>query len=653
VRRRGAIVLVALLCATACGGGPGTPNGPVVNSPGGPPQSPTPLVKVHVKVTIPALHGVRPDYVSPNTASLVIALASVNGQGVSGVNATTIETVRGAHDCAQGPGGTVCTGTAWGSPGDDIFSVTTYAATRATGPVLSVGTVRARINSGGGTVSISNLSLMLNGVIASLKLALAPNDAKRGKAMVASVTLTAFDATGAQIAGPSDFATPISLSIQGDVQRAFRLHAGGKSGSSLSIVKPTAGIQLTYDGNVQGSSITVQATVNGPSSIGVSARFSLHGKQPPPPVGTIYALNLGSNDGLAATVTEYDGKDKGNAAPVRTLQLSTKLYARSIAVDPKGDLYVGLLDNQLGFSPSNGTPDVGNEVAIYAPGASGKTPPAAILTADSKTSTALFPIFMSFDAAGGLVTYGATTVDGNTGDAVLTYPSGSSGPAAPAHGWNFALPTIRYAGPTGLTLDGSGNFYVNGALHTSLGPSYGLFVASASDVGNPQANPARTIPWDTTTQLTPGLTTDVALDGSGEIFIGNSLAQGSSSTTCQGRANVYAAGAGGGKTDVPPLRILTLGGVVTQSSACNSSRNPLVAFFPSIATYGTTLFAADDFNNAIDEFPAGANGRVNPILTIAGSATQLNAPIALIITKVSGRAQAGPVKQPSDALHAQ
>ncbi len=88
-------------------------------------------------------------------------------------------------------------------------------------------------------------------MIASLKLALAPNDAKRGKAMVASVTLTAFDATGAQIAGPSDFATPISLSIQGDVQRAFRLHAGGKSGSSLSIVKPTAGIQLTYDGNVQ------------------------------------------------------------------------------------------------------------------------------------------------------------------------------------------------------------------------------------------------------------------------------------------------------------------------------------------------------------------------------------------------------------------
>ena len=77
------------------------------------------------------------------------------------------------------------------------------------------------------------------------------------------------------------------------------------------------------------------------------------------------------------------------------------------------------------------------------------------------------------------MTYGATAVDGNGGsDAALTYAAGSAGAAAPLHGWNFASPTIRYAGPTGLALDAAGNFYVNGALHTSLGPSYGLFVAS-------------------------------------------------------------------------------------------------------------------------------------------------------------------------------
>ena len=89
------------------------------------------------------------------------------------------------------------------------------------------------------------------------------------------------------------------------------LHAAGKSGSSLSIVKPTSGITLTYDGNAQASAVTVQASVDGPSSIGANANFSLHGKVPPPPVGTIYALNLGAKDGLAATVTEYSGKAKG------------------------------------------------------------------------------------------------------------------------------------------------------------------------------------------------------------------------------------------------------------------------------------------------------------------------------------------------------
>ncbi len=249
---------------------------------------------------------------------------------------------------------------------------------------------------------------------------------------------------------------------------------------------------------------------------------------------------------------------------------------------------------------------------------------------------------MSIDGSGNLVTYGATAVDGNAGnDAVLIYAAGSSGPAAPANAWGFGSPTLYYAGPTGLALDSSGNFYVNGALYTSLGSSYGLFVAPASDDSDPSVNPSRTIPWDSTTQLTQNLTTNVALADSGEIFIGNSLQEGSgSSTSCQGRANVYSAGSGGGVTDVPPLRVLTLSGVFTSNYLCDSFRNPLVAYFPALALYGTTLFAADDFNNAIAAFPAGARGTVKPSLRIAGSATQLDAPIALVITSHSGQAKA-------------
>ncbi|MBV9262757.1 MAG: hypothetical protein JO324_00440, partial [Candidatus Eremiobacteraeota bacterium] len=381
--------------------------------------------------------------------------------------------------------------------------------------------------------------------------------------------------------------------------------------------------------------------------------FALKGKGPPPPVGTIYALNLGSSDGLGATVTEYSGKARGNAAPERTLQLSTKLYARSVAVDASGNLYVGLFDNQLGFSPSSGAPDAGNVIEIYAPGASGTQPPNAVLRADPKTNTALFPLFIAFASSGDLVTYGATSVDGNSGDAVLSYSAGSAGATPPQHAWSFAAPSIYYAGPTGLAVDISGNFYVNGALHTGLGPSYGLFVASASDIGNPQAVPARTIPWDATTELPPGLTSNVSLDPSGEIFIGNSLVKNrSSSVSCQARANVFAAGSSGGITDVPPVRVLVLGGASTSNSSCDSSRDPRQAFFPAVALYQSDLFVADDFNNAIDAYASSGQGNVNPALVIAGPSTQLNAPIAVAITSISGRAKARPA-YPLHALHSQ
>ncbi len=658
----------AFALLTACGGSPNTPSGPVVGSGGGDPgPGPTHIVKVQVKVTIPGRSSgnVRPDYVSSNTESIVIQLVSVNGGGVTGIDATTIDTVGKAPGCVGDNGGVICSASASGSPGLDVFSVTTYAGTHATGSVLSVGTVQAQIGSGGGSVPITNrISLTLYGVIASLKLALLPNSAKRGEKMTAAVTLNAFDASGAQIVGPSDYDAPIALSVQGDTDGSFALHDGKTSGSLLSIPKPTSVLTLAYDGNGEASPVTVQAAVS-PGSASANASFGLRGKQPPPPVGTIYALNLGAGSGRGATVTEYDGKSSGNAAPKLTLQLSPKLYARGIAVDSSGNLYVGYLDTSFGFAPSNGTPDAKNEVAIYAPGASGNAQPTTVLIADKSSKTALFPVYMAFDAAGDFVTYGATSVDGNTGDAVLTYPPGSKGAATPAHGWNFASPQVRYAGPTGLALDSNGNFYVNGSLHTALGPSDGLFVAAASDAGNPSANPARTIPWDAKTQLPPGLTTNVALDSSAEIFIANSLiGGGGGSYTCQGRVNVFAAGATGGTTDRKPLRVLTLEGLVTNNPYCSSPRDPRVAFFPSATVYGTTLFVSDDFNNAISAFPANARGAVKPTLQIAGSATGLNAPIAIVVTSVSGQAKARPVTgishvpdrtqaHPFDALQAQ
>ncbi|MEO6834842.1 MAG: hypothetical protein ABI231_02925 [Candidatus Tumulicola sp.] len=646
LRRCAIAATVAVL--TACGGSPNTPNGSLIGSPGSPAPPPTRLVNVHLTVTIPAgsnRHVLHPDYLSADTQSLAILLASVNGQGVSGANAATVDTAPASPHCHAQAGKIVCTATIAGAAGNDVFTVTTYAGLNATGAVLSVGTVSAAIGKDGGGLGISDsLSLSLAGVIASLELTLSPKEGRRGQPVTSAVTLTAFDAAGARIVGGSDFQSPISLSVQGDPVGSFRLHSAGRSGPSLSIAKPVSDITLAYDGNKQASSVTVAAAVSGSQPASANAPFALRGQRPPPPVGTIYALNAGTNGGLAATVTEYDGHANGDAAPIRTLQLNSKLYARSINVDAAGNLYVGYLDSSLGFSPSNGAPDAKNLVAVYAPRASGNDRPTATLAGDPKTHTALFPLYASVDAAGRFVTYGATAVDGNSGDAVLTYAAGSSGPAAPLHGWDFATPSIAYAGPTGLSLDAAGNFYVAGALKSALGSTYGLFVAAAADIGNPSANPARTIPWDPTTQLTPGQTTNVALDSSGEVFIANSLLQEhGSSVACQGRANVYAAGATGGITDVPPLRVAVMQGVFTRNSACASPRSSLAPFFPTLALYGPTVFVADDFNNAIAAYPSNRGGIVIPTLHIAGSATGLNAPIAVVVSSLSGHAPAWPV----------
>jgi len=638
-------VLLALTITSGCGGNFNTPDGPVVGSPGGGGPPPTRLVDVKVTVTLPvARGGLRPDYLSKNTESLAIALETVNGKGVTGVNPTIVNTLPKSRDCKSQSQSIVCSATAKGSPGNDVFGVTAYDGPGSTGAVLSVGTAEAKISGNGGNVGIyDRLPLTLDGIIASMKLAVDPHEAKRGEKTTANVSLNAYDASGAEIVGPSDYALPVELAIEGDANKSFRLQLGVRSGESLSIPKPTSAITLSYDGNKQASAVTIQASVSGPSGISAGAGFNLSGRQPPPPIGTIYVLNLGTGSGQGAFITEYGGKAKGNAAPERTLSLDKALYAVSIAVDSSGNLYVGYFDSTLG--ESGGKPDAGNEIAMYAPGASGNDEPTSVLQADPSTSTAIYPIFITFDPSGRLVTYGASSVDKNAGDAVLTYATGSSGPAAPAYAFDFQSPTLYYPGPSGIAIDSTNNVYLNGTFKLGFGSQSGLYVAEAADIGNPYAQPSRTIPWDSYTKLTAGLTTDVALNTSGEIFIGNVVKSGSGSgTTCQAAANVYAAGAGSGYTDNPPLRTLVLSGIRTQGSDCTNISNPLDFYFPEIQMYGgSALFAVDAFNDAVAEYPSGGHGTVKPVRRIAGAATQLASPIGLFVTSISGPAKAGPV----------
>ena len=225
-----------------------------------------------------------------------------------------------------------------------------------------------------------------------------------------------------------------------------------------------------------------------------------------------------------------------------------------------------------------------------------------MLVADAnKRRTTLFPAFIAFDPSGGLVTYGATGVDGNAGDAVLTYARGKLGYGAPRETAELCSPTISLCrGPTGLALDSQNNFYVNGTLQAAFGRYYGLFVRRPRESANPPRRRRGRFPWTTRHRVDAG--SDDATSRSmrsGEIFIGNAISDGSgSSTSCQGRANVFAAGASGGMTDDQPLRVLTLRR--RQHEELRSARRPDPRGRTSRRSRSTesTLFVADDFNNA-------------------------------------------------------
>ena len=414
-----------LLLLAGCGGSPSTPNGPTVGSPGGPIPPPPSIVSAKLTITLPRSHPLRtrvtPSYLSPNTRSISIGLASVDGGPFSGARTTVVNTEASDTGCQLAGGELKCTATIDAANGDDAFNVTTYAWRNATGAVLSAGTVTARIGSGNGVVRLNNaLSLSIGGVIAKMSLHVTQTSIARGQAAAVPVTLDAFDPSGAQIVGAGAFLSPISLSIQGDGIGAFRLRNGRSNGGAIAVARPPSALKLLYDGNRQAStSISLQASVSQPNAVSATASLAVTGTPPPLPPGTIYVLNSGTKAGLGATLSVYDGSRSGNVVPQRTLALDGKLYARSIAVDAGGNVYVGYLDNLQGFSTVAGTPDEGNEIAVYGPTAHGNDQPTYVLQANTSSGTALFPIAMAFDSTGDLVTYGATNVGSAVTDSVL------------------------------------------------------------------------------------------------------------------------------------------------------------------------------------------------------------------------------------------
>jgi streptogramin lyase len=122
--------------------------------------------------------------------------------------------------------------------GTDTFLFQTYDETGGQGHVLSETSVTQSIVSG----AANTISAVLNGVIASLKLAVNPSNFPAGTPGSFPIQATAMDADGNVIVGSSNFSVPISLSIEDPA------NTGTLSLTSASIASPSGTADLHYDG---------------------------------------------------------------------------------------------------------------------------------------------------------------------------------------------------------------------------------------------------------------------------------------------------------------------------------------------------------------------------------------------------------------------
>ena len=333
----------------------------------------------------------RTKYVSSGTQSVKFALTTVNG--VSSVSLPIVVSLTEASpNCSSSP--LVCTVLIPNIViGNDTFSVTTYASTDGSGPALSTNSTNATITAN----TTTDVSLTLQGVIASVVISV-PNQLTAGaSANVQLLAVTALDASGATIIGSDPYSNgPIVLTS--DFMGITAL---------LNLSTPESATTFSYNGDmIADNTQHIIATVGS-----VTARGAIPVRMPSDE-STIFVANHDAN-----TVSEFP---HGATTASKTLTgLSSPI---GVAVDASGTVYVANFD--------------ASTVSEFIGGA----------TTPSKTLTGVsYPYGVAVDASGTVyvVNNGAWTVS--------EFVGGETTPSITLTG--------LYE-PTQMTVDGSGTVYV-------------------------------------------------------------------------------------------------------------------------------------------------------------------------------------------------
>jgi hypothetical protein len=231
-----AAAMAAFLCACsgAHGSGPLPALGPSAASQPARIANPDARATLVLALTIHRRHRTRAKYISPSTQSIQIK----ERKTVLG----TFNTTPTSKGCLQQNGTTVCRFSMGAIPGKNApFTISTYDGASAGGNLLSdASLLKTIVASKANTIAVS-----LNGVAASIALALSNANPTQGSAADLTLTLTALDHDGNTIVAPGNYAHPISLadsatgvatlsatSIKGPSGNVVTVHYTGAAGSA-------------------------------------------------------------------------------------------------------------------------------------------------------------------------------------------------------------------------------------------------------------------------------------------------------------------------------------------------------------------------------------------------------------------------------------
>lgn len=562
----GALTLASFLLA-ACSGSstrPFTGNSP---APGGN-QASTATLPITLVIPAQTTLAKHREDLSPSTESVEIFVYAQGGTQPTTPTAT-VNVGAGDSGCKSASGGVTCTIDVTAAIGNDEVTIEAFSGQNGSGTLLSTTTQTENVQATNQPVAVT-----FNGIPATIVLSLEEPVLAAGTAGTATLDVNAFDASGALIAGPGNFSTPLTVSSD----------SSAVSLSATTAAAPGTKITVSYGGGSAPYAIHLSASGNS-----IAANRIVGATLDIAPSQSLDFVDGTSEAPVLITVAD----NAANDVPQNVEYLSTPFgeggfdYSNEFALLPNGTPVLfpssGSNCELLAFPSGTTTQSTGAAISGYqcvmAAEANGDvlaaTSSANTLTEYAFTGgtpsatgrTLSIPAQASALAVSSSGQIAVATGSFGTGTSVEVYSAGASGTASPAYTINVA------AGATAVAFSADGSTL---GITSKNGSTYQVALYSASS-GTSLGTIAPSAPASATVSAN-----GLAFDAAGEVLVGQRTIA-SSNYAYTNFVDVYPPATYG---TIAPQRQIPLS---TQASGAYFMEGPVVAPSPAPVTSSSTV----------------------------------------------------------------